>query len=238
MEDYEVVYGIHPVEEIINSGKQVKRICIKKTDTPAQKIQQILLNAQVKNIPIKYLKDQAFQELQPDANTQGIIAYIKRETKHTSIDYNKNFYLILDHITDVHNIGAVLRSADFFNVDGVILPKQRSADLHAVMSKTSAGASAYIKIIQVPNLVNEIEQFKKHNFWIVGADVHGKDDIYTFKPPKKSVIVMGNEEKGISRLIKDKLDFKIKIPSLGHLDSLNVSVATALFLFQYRRYFK
>jgi len=131
-------------------------------------------------------------------------------------------------------MGAILRSAEFFKVDGVILPKQRSASINETVKKISSGAVFHLNMAHIPNIRNEIDKLKKNNFWIIGADVKGDTDIFKFEFPEKSVIVIGNEEKGISRLINNTLDYRVKIPQFGNTESLNVSVASALFLFQYR----
>ncbi len=236
MEDFEVIYGIHPVEEILNSPKKIAKILIKKSDKLNQKILKLIVLAEVNNVKIKQVKEEEITKIVPEGVHQGIAAYVKKQKKISRIDYSKNLYVIPDHITDVHNMGAVLRSTEFFKSDGILLPKKRSADINPTVKKTSAGAVSYLNMIFVSNIGNEIDNFKKNNFWIIGADVEGEDNLYDFKFPSKSVIIIGNEEKGISHLVREKLDFKVKIPGFGQIQSLNVSVACALFLFQYRKY--
>ncbi len=238
MEDFEIIYGIHPVEEALQSSVKITKLLIKKSKEYNPKINQIILTAQVKSIKIKYVPDDALEQYAPSKNHQGIIAFLEHEKKNLQYDFSKNLYLMIDHITDIHNLGAILRSAEFFNVDGVILPKDRNASVNDVVAKTSAGAINYLNMITVTNLNNEIRKFKENDFWLVGADVQGDKTMYEFEFPKKSLIVVGNEEKGISPLIKEQLDYRIAIPRLGHVDSLNVSVATAIFLYGYRKYYK
>ena len=243
MKNFEIVYGIHPVEEALLSNKKINKLLIKKSKKLNPRIVKLIYQAEVKNIKIKYVDSDEIKKYVPEANHQGILAFIqKREglstcSLHEDIDLSGNLYIILDHITDIHNMGAILRSAEYFKVDGVILPKNRSACINETVRKISAGAVFYLNIIYVSNIGYEIEKLKKNNFWIIGADVQGNENIFEFEFPKKSVIIIGNEEKGISRLIKTKLDYRIKIPQFGHTESLNVSVASAIFLFQYRKFY-
>ena len=237
MEDFEIVYGIHPVEEVLNSNKNINKILIKKSNKLNARIMQLVYMAEVKNIKIKYVDLKEIKKYVPMGVHQGILAFTQKDNIELKVDFSRNLYLVLDHITDIHNTGAILRSAEFFKVDGVILPKRRSADINVVAKKTSAGAVFHLNIINVSNIGYEIERLKKNNFWIIGGDIQGNQDIFEFEFPKKSVIVVGNEEKGISRLIKEKLDYRIKIPRFGHVESLNVSVASAIFLFQYRKFY-
>lgn len=238
MENFEIVYGIHPVEEILNSNKKIFKLLIKKSNKLNPRILRLINQVEIKNIKIKYTNIKEIKKYVPEGVHQGILAFIKKEDVRAGIDYSGNLYIILDHITDVHNTGAILRSAEFFKVDGVILPKHRSADINETVKKISAGAVIHLNVIHVSNIGFEIDKLKKNNFWIVGADVQGDKSIYEFEFPEKSVIVVGNEEKGISRLIKEKLDYRINIPQFGRIESLNVSVASALFLFQYREFYK
>lgn len=237
MEKGEIIYGIHPVEEALESNEPLTIILIKKTKEYNERINSLVYLAQAKNIKIKYINEQQMLEYVPEGVHQGIIAFKKQVNKDSKLDFSKNFYLMIDHITDVHNLGAILRSAEFFKVDGVILPQDRNAKINEVVEKTSSGAVNYLNIIWVTNLVNEIKKFKEENFWVIGADVKGEQDIYKFEFPKKSLIILGNEEKGISPLVSKHLDFHVFIPRFGKIDSLNVSVASALFLFQYRSFF-
>ena len=239
MEKNEIVYGIHPVKEVLNSNRKVIKLFIKKTDRISPKIGHILTLAQVKDIQVKHCSKEEILKYAAEGVHQGVVALIAPEKKASSpgVDYDKNLYLVIDHITDVQNLGAILRSAEFFKVDGVILPKDRSASINETVKKTSAGAVFHLNIISVSNIGNEIDKFKKKNFWIIGADNEAEDSIYKFEFPKKTVLIIGNEETGISRLLKEKMDYRIQIPRFGQTESLNVSVASALFLFQYRKGF-
>ncbi len=141
--------------------------------------------------------------------------------------------LVLDSITDPHNTGAIIRSADQFGVDLVILPEHRGATDFEVISRTSAGASSWVPIVTTTNLVRAVEQLKEAGFWVYGADAGGKA-VPEMKIAAKSVLVMGSEGSGIARLLREKCDLIVSIPTKGRLDSLNVSVAAGILLYAFR----
>ncbi len=142
--------------------------------------------------------------------------------------------LILDEITDVQNLGSILRSADQFGVSLVILPERRSAQINPTVIKVSSGAAHYVPVARVVNLNREIEYLKGAGFWVYGATLQGESlPAVTF--PKRTVIVMGSEGKGISKMTEELCDHLVTIPTRGHIDSLNVSVATAIMLYEVRR---
>ena len=142
--------------------------------------------------------------------------------------------LALDSITDVHNLGAILRSADQFSVDLVIVPERRSAQANETVHRISSGAAQYVPIASATNLVRELELLQKHNFWVYGADMGG-DASYSVKFPPRTVLVMGSEGEGLSQLVEKRCDHTVSIPTSGHVDSLNVSVATGILLYEIRR---
>jgi 23S rRNA (guanosine2251-2'-O)-methyltransferase len=142
--------------------------------------------------------------------------------------------LALDGITDVHNLGAILRSADQFSVDLVLVPERRSAQATDTVHRISSGASQYVPMASVTNLVREIELLQKHNFWVYGADMQGASCYDTTFPPR-TVLVLGSEGEGLSQLVQKRCDHQVAIPTTGHIDSLNVSVAAGILLYEFRR---
>lgn len=237
METADLIYGIHPVEEALNNNEMISLVLIKKSSEFNKRILSIILAAQARAIKVKYVQLEEMEKYAVEGVHQGVIAFKVQAEKDSQYEFSKDLYLMIDHITDVHNLGAILRSAEFFKVDGVILPKHRNARINEIVEKTSVGAVSYLNIIWVANLVNEINKFKENKFWVIGADVKGKTDIYDFTFPKKSLIVVGNEENGLSPLVMKNVDYGVAIPAIGKIDSLNVSVASALFLYQYRKSF-
>lgn len=142
--------------------------------------------------------------------------------------------LALDGITDVNNLGAILRSADQFSVDLVIIPQRRSAQLNQAVQRISSGAAQYVPTASAVNLVRELELLQKSGFWVYGAEMGG-EPLSNVKFPPRTVLVMGSEEKGLGQLTTRKCDQLVSIPTTGHIDSLNVSVATAILLYEFRR---
>ena len=146
----------------------------------------------------------------------------------------KAFVVVLDSITDPHNTGAIIRSADQFGVDAVVLPERRTAGDFQTITKISAGAAAWVPLLYTANLVRTVETLKKHGFWVFGADAEGASLLQTTFPDK-TVLVMGSEGSGISRLLKAACDSFTAIPTSGKLDSLNVSVAAGILMYEIRR---
>jgi len=142
--------------------------------------------------------------------------------------------VVLDGITDVQNLGAILRSADLFGVDGVLIPKRRSAHESMGVDRTSSGASVYVPLLEVPNIVRVLSYLKEAGYWIYGADMEGIP-VMDVDLNRKTVLVMGSEGKGLGRLVREACDFLVKIPMGGHVGSFNVSVATGILLYEIRR---
>lgn len=142
--------------------------------------------------------------------------------------------LILDGITDPHNLGAILRSCDQFSVGLVVVPERRSVQANETVIRVSSGAARYVPLATVTNLVREIEIFKEHGFWVYGAEMNGTSS-YTMKFPRRTALVMGSEGEGLGRLVKESCDELVSIPMSGHIDSLNVSVAAGILLYEVRR---
>ena len=142
--------------------------------------------------------------------------------------------LVLDGITDPHNLGAILRSADQFGVDLVIIPERRSVQANETVVKVSSGAAQYVTLSVVTNISREIERLKASGFWVYAADMNGSPS-YGMNFDRRSVIVMGSEGSGISSLVRKNCDYVVSIPMRGHIDSLNVSVAAGILMYEFRK---
>ncbi|MCF0237252.1 MAG: 23S rRNA (guanosine(2251)-2'-O)-methyltransferase RlmB [Sphaerochaetaceae bacterium] len=142
--------------------------------------------------------------------------------------------LALDEITDPHNLGAILRSADQFSASLIIVPERRSASANETVIRISSGAAQYVTMATVTNLGRELDILKDYGFWVYGADMNGESS-YKMEFSKRSVIVMGSEGKGMRSLVRQKCDHMLSIPMYGHIDSLNVSVAAGILMYEYRR---
>lgn len=142
--------------------------------------------------------------------------------------------VILDSVTDPHNLGAVLRSVDLFSVDFVVIPRHRTAHYGPVVAQSSAGAAEFVQLCEVPNIVRAMEELKQQGFWIYGADMGGSP-VWDMEFNRRSVVVLGSEGGGLHRLVRERCDDIIAIPSRGHVDSFNVSVAAGILLYEVRR---
>ncbi|MEG2119557.1 MAG: 23S rRNA (guanosine(2251)-2'-O)-methyltransferase RlmB, partial [Pseudoflavonifractor sp.] len=140
--------------------------------------------------------------------------------------------VVCDELSDPHNLGAVIRTAECAGAHGVIIPKRRSAGLTAIVAKTSAGAVAHIPVARVPNLTAVLQELKDAGLWVFGADAAGDTPLYAADLKGPAVIVIGNEGEGIGRLVLEQCDFKVSIPMKGKLNSLNASAAAAIMLYE------
>ncbi len=236
-----LIVGRKPVLEAINSGEELEQIYL-LYGQKGNIIDAIRVAAKKRGIKINQIPLEKFRTLIQNTNAQGIAA-IKPAYKFHSLDdiisesksSSNPLILILDSIQDTHNVGAILRTAECSGVNGIIVTKHNSAPINATVVKTSAGATEHVKIAQVNNLANTIKVLKESGFWIVGSSLDNAK-LYTevdFTIP--IALIVGNEEKGIRKLTADKCDFLVKIPMAGKLQSLNVSVATGILLFEVMR---
>ena len=243
-----IIAGRKPVLESINSGEQLEQIYV-LYGQKGNIIDAIRVAAKKRGIKINQIPLEKFRALIQNTNAQGVAA-IKPAYKFHSLDdiiseaclpagraksSSNPLILILDSIQDTHNVGAILRTAECSGVNGIIVTKHNSAPINATVVKTSAGATEHVKIAQVNNLANTIKVLKEQGFWIIGSSLDNAK-LYTevdFTVPIG--LIVGNEEKGIRKLTADKCDFLVKIPMAGKLQSLNVSVATGILLFEVMR---
>ena len=151
---------------------------------------------------------------------------------HEFINSSDSFVVILDHIEDPHNLGAIIRTSEAAGVDGIIIPKDRSVEVNATVIKTSVGAIDNIPVSQVTNLSRTIEDLKKEGFWIVGTALEDAIDYRDIDYSGKIAVVIGNEGKGISRIVKESCDYVAKIPMYGKVNSLNASVASGIMIYE------
>ena len=170
----------------------------------------------------------AFAAAKEYCSVEDILAYAQSRGE-------KPFVIIADELNDPHNLGSIIRTANAAGAHGIIIPKRNSVGLNPVVEKTSAGALEFMNVARVSNLASAIETLKKANVWIVGADMDGENTIYTHDFSGAVGIVVGSEGFGISRLIKEKCDFVVRIPMFGQINSLNASVAAALMIYEVAR---
>lgn len=221
------VYGKNVIKEILNNPKTIKKAYIYQNFKDKQIVDQLVKH----NIPCKYMDKKALDNIE-EGNHQGIILDIE-DYNYCYLDkiLNSNIIVILDHLEDPHNFGAIIRTCEAAGIKGIIIPKDRSAKVNATVMKTSVGTIENVDICMVSNLVSAIKTLKENGFWIIGTDMEGTD--YTkIDYSGKIALVIGNEGKGLSRLTKENCDFIAKIPMYGKVNSLNASVAAALVIYE------
>lgn len=236
----EYIVGRNPVIEHLQRGTQVvEKIWIAKGHTHSR-IQYIVTMAEKAGVPIKHCPRRELDRLEPSVPHQGVIAFVS-PTRYNDLSSilakiecseHNALLIVLDNIQDPRNLGAILRTAEAVNADAVIIPKNRAVGITAAVHKASAGASIYVPIVKVTNIAHTIETLKNRGIWVAGAAEEASCS-YTdadFRVPL--CLVLGSEGKGLRRLVKQKCDYLVHLPMLGKIDSLNVSVATGVLLYE------
>ena len=222
------IYGKNVAIETIKNKEKIKKAIIYKNFTD----NNILVELKKQNVKIEFKEKYEMDKI-IDGMHQGIILEVN-DFEYSDMDEmitDDSLIVILDHIEDPHNFGAIIRTCEAAGVNGIIIPKDRSVDVNATVIKVSTGAIKNMKIAQVTNLNRTIEDLKKQGFWIVGTDMEGTN-YYDIDYKGKTAIVIGNEGSGMSRLVSENCDFIATIPMNGTTNSLNASVATAIVVFE------
>ena len=221
------IYGKNVIKEVINNPQKIKKAFIYKNFSDKTIIDQLNKN----QIKIKKLEKTQMDKL-VEGNHQGIILDIAPyEYYDIQNIINQNLIIMLDHLEDPHNFGAIIRTSEAAGVGGIIIPKDRSVSVNSTVMKVSTGAIEKIPICQVTNLSQTIDYLKKNGYWIIGTDMEGTD-YKKIDYSGKICIIIGNEGKGISNLISKKCDFIASIPMRGSINSLNASVAAGIIIFE------
>ena len=229
-----IIYGKNAVREAVASGCATGLKVVKRFEQD-----MIVQQAKAKKIPVELVEEPELTRIAKNPSHQGFLAICKGWKNYTIeelIESSKRsaypLLLILDGIEDPHNLGAILRSCDAFGIDGIIMKKRNEVPLNSTVAKVSTGAICYEKVASVPNLSQAIRKLKDNGFWVVTSDGSGTTnyDEIDYKCP--IALVVGSEGFGVSRLLVRDSDFIAKIPMVGHVNSLNASVATAVFLAQ------
>jgi len=236
------IEGRNPVTEAIKSGRTIDKIFVQAGEKNGS-IRKIIALAREKKIVIAEVDRAKLDKMSETKSHQGVIAFAAAR-EYCSVDDilkfaeekgEKPFVIIADDLNDPHNLGSIIRTANAAGAHGIIIPKRNSVGLSPVVAKTSAGALEFMNVARVSNLPSAIETLKKANVWIVGADMDGENTIYTHDFSGAVGIVVGSEGNGISRLVKEKCDFIVRIPMFGQINSLNASVAAALMIYEVAR---
>ena len=229
------IYGKNVAIEKLKSKSKINKIYLSNKFND----KEILSLIERRNINIKVLDNKVLDKMCKGLH-QGIILEVEDVKTYTfdevipNIETEYPLIVILDHLEDPHNLGAIIRSSEAFGVDAIIIPNDRSVQITSTVVKTSVGTIEKMKIIKVSNINNTIKKLKDNGYWIVGTDMEGTD--YTKVDYKtKIALVIGNEGKGISRLVSQNCDYLAKIPMKGTVNSLNASVACGIFLSEIAR---
>jgi 23S rRNA (guanosine2251-2'-O)-methyltransferase len=235
-----VLCGIHAVAEALKAApERIERICVERAQRNPR-IQEIIKDAQQKHVRISFEERSWMDRKAEGSRHQGVLCYAAEMDTLDSEDIldqakSPGLLIVLDGIEDPHNLGAILRSADATGVDGVFLPRHRSAGLSATVAKASAGAASHVKVARVPNIAQLIESLKKRGYWVVGLDAASDLPIWKTDLASPTALILGNEGSGLHRLVREKCDFVVSLPIHGNVGSYNVSVAAGIALYEVLR---
>lgn len=235
-ESSDLVYGLHTVTESLRANTGNKLYL--QDDLRGKNVDKVKALATEKKVSISWTPKKTLSDMTNGGVHQGFVlkvsefAYADLSEIMTKAENEENpLILILDGLTDPHNLGSILRTADATNVTGIIIPKHRSVGVTPVVSKTSTGAVEHVPIARVTNLSQTLDTLKDKEFWIFGTDMNGTPS-HKWNTKGKLALVIGNEGKGISHNIKKQVDEMITIPMNGHVQSLNASVAAAILMYE------
>lgn len=225
-----LVYGRNVAKELLENGKDVKKIFL-QDNFDDKKIISLMEKLKI-SVEIKQKRE---MDHLCNGLHQGIILDI-RDYQYSKLDdvlkKNPNFVVILDHLEDPHNFGAIIRTSEAAGVDAIIIPKDRQVPVNSTVMKTSAGALSNMEIVCVSNLVQAINKLKDNGFWVVGTAMENAIDYKDIDYSSKIALIIGNEGKGMSRLVMDSCDYIAKIPMVGKINSLNASVASGIMIYE------
>ena len=233
-----VIEGKNAVIEAFRAGKTIDKLFVLEHCKEGS-MNTVLREAKKQGTVINYVKKERLDQMSETGKHQGVIAYIAAYEYASVEDILKKaedrgeqpFVIILDDIEDPHNLGAIIRTANLAGAHGVIIPKHRASGLTATVVKASAGAINYTPVAKVTNISKTIEELKEKGLWFVCADMDGTT-MYDLDLKGPIGLVIGNEGKGVSRLVKEKCDFIAKVPMFGDIDSLNASVAAGVLAYE------
>lgn len=234
------VYGVHAVMAVLANRHRVTKALYLTQDRVDKRVQDVLELAERAQIPVERLPAKKMDLRFPDCAHQGVVAVAASLPDYCEHDLGQLLevskkpclILILDGVTDPHNLGACLRSADAAGVDFVIIPKDKNASITPVVSKVACGAAESVPLVRVTNLVRAMDIIKQQGVWIYGAAGEATDSVYKLDCKSSIALVLGAEDTGIRRLTRDECDGLFSLPMLGSVTSLNVSVATGICLYE------
>ena len=237
-ESHQMVPGYHGVKELLIQGQmRIETLWIAEGKRSVR-VKELLGLAKDRDVPVHFKKPSELSRLLPDMVHQGVVAWVKGFA-YSDLDpvialskkeRDSGLLIAADHITDAGNLGALMRTAAFFGAHGLILPKDRSATVNATVLRRSSGAHVHLPLVRVVNLARTLDLLAKKGFWIIGTSGEGAVSIFEFEWNRDLVLVLGNEQRGLSRAVRGRCHQVVSIPRLGGVASLNVSVAGGVVL--------
>ncbi|MBN8194297.1 23S rRNA (guanosine(2251)-2'-O)-methyltransferase RlmB [Bacillus sp. NTK074B] len=233
--------GRNPVMEALKSGRDINKIWIAEGSQKGS-IQQIVGLAKESNVMVQYVPKKKIEQMVAE-NHQGVVASVAAY-QYAEIDDlfqraeqkgEDPFILILDELEDPHNLGSIMRTADAAGAHGIIIPKRRAVGLTSTVAKASTGAIEHIPVARVTNLSRAVDELKERGVWVAGTDAKGKQDFRQLDGTLPIGLIIGSEGKGMSRILRDKCDFLVQLPMIGHVTSLNASVAASILMYEVYR---
>ena len=237
----DVIYGIHSITEALKRRERRFDYVAVSKDRTDPRVQRIVDDCRAQGVAVRFVPREEIDRTTQTNTHQGVMAVTSRKVYSDVDDLLENkrgkqaFLLVLDGIEDPHNLGALLRSANGAGVDGVVIPERRATGITGTVVKASAGASEHVPVARVVNIARTIEDLKERNVWCVGLDERGTQDYDELDYNMDCAIVLGAEGKGLHDLVRRKCDMLVKIPMLGSVSSLNVSVAGGIVMYEVLR---
>lgn len=237
-----IIKGKNAVIEALQSQNKIRQIIIAQGAENSPECRQIKHLAQPMKIPVRTIPSHQFKMDYPDSHAQHVVALMD-ELSHTPFDAilsNPNKYpilVVLDHLEDPHNMGAIARSCASFGINAMLYPKDRQAPVNSGTIKSSAGGIYHIDLVKITNVADALLKLRDAGYWIYGTDSKTGEALPTVTPNFPCVLVVGNEGSGISNRVLKMVDLNIKIPMSGQMESLNASVATGIVLYTFYQHY-
>lgn len=235
----DLIWGIHPVQEKLKNNPELVQKVLVKYGGQGKARQSIIDLARSRSVSVQFEKEEVLEHIVGHSHHQGIVAYIQEVSYKTLEDIlsyaaptTYGLILVLDGIVDPQNLGSLIRSGHAAGIQGVVIPKDRSAQVTGTVEKVAAGALTYVPVARVTNIVRALETLKEAGYWVIGTDAGADKTIYETDIKTNVALVIGSEAKGMRPLVRRHCDLMVSIPMLGKVSSLNAAVAGAVILFE------
>ncbi len=234
------IIGVNPVLEALRSGRPLRRILIAEQRRRDRDLQELLRLARERGAEVRFAGREALNREAPGAQHQGIVAF-GAARQYADLDDvlglpaekgETPLFLVLDGVEDPRNLGAILRTADAAGVHGVIIPERRAAGLTETVAKAAAGALEHVPVVKVTNIATTLDALKQAGVWVAGAEAGGETVYWDADLVRPTALVLGGEDRGVRRLVRERCDYLLSLPLHGQISSLNVSVAAGLLLYE------